>query len=175
MVTLSGVWTFIVILLALALGIVLIYLGFAAIGFALSLPFLIAGAILGLLAAAIGILLGIFKEIVFVVGQRLRLIFVFKAASHSQSRNKKTGHQTYQEDNRQDKQHVQRSQQSSFDPYNILQVAPGANLVAIKTAYHQQMTRYHPDKVAHLGEELQALAEEKAKMIQRAYSALSSH
>jgi len=32
--------------------------------------------------------------------------------------------------------------------------------------------KYHPDKVAHLGEELQKLAHEKSQEIQRAYQQL---
>jgi DnaJ like chaperone protein len=34
------------------------------------------------------------------------------------------------------------------------------------------MMEYHPDKVAHLGEELQKLAHEKSQEIQRAYQQL---
>jgi DnaJ-domain-containing protein 1 len=35
------------------------------------------------------------------------------------------------------------------------------------------MTEYHPDKVAHLGEELQELAHQKVLQIQRAYHQLT--
>jgi preprotein translocase subunit Sec63 len=35
-----------------------------------------------------------------------------------------------------------------------------------------RMKEYHPDKVAHLGDELQVLAHEKSQEIQRAYRQL---
>ncbi len=43
----------------------------------------------------------------------------------------------------------------------------------IQTAYKARMNEYHPDKVAHLGEDLQKLAHRKALEIQRAYQQLS--
>ena len=42
----------------------------------------------------------------------------------------------------------------------------------IRAAYHREMANYHPDKVAHLGAELQELANRKAQAINRAYEEL---
>lgn len=67
------------------------------------------------------------------------------------------------------------SHTSVFDPYQILEVAPGVSSNQIKAAYIKQMAQYHPDKVSHLGKELQAFAEEKAKSIQEAYSMLQNN
>jgi len=58
------------------------------------------------------------------------------------------------------------------DPYEILGLARPARLEEIKRAYRLQASRYHPDKVSHLGEEFQALAKEKFQEIQRAYEQL---
>lgn len=58
------------------------------------------------------------------------------------------------------------------DPYSILEIPPTATIEEIKRAYRQQANRYHPDKVAHLGEEFQALAKEKFQEIQQAYEEL---
>jgi hypothetical protein len=58
-------------------------------------------------------------------------------------------------------------------PYDILGVTPGASKEEIKAAYRDLANRYHPDKVAHLGEELQALAEQRFKDIQDAYQELT--
>jgi DnaJ like chaperone protein len=58
----------------------------------------------------------------------------------------------------------------AWDPYAVLGVAPGASPETIAKAYRDQMLRYHPDRVAHLGEELRALAHRKALEIQRAYA-----
>ena len=56
--------------------------------------------------------------------------------------------------------------------YEILRVRPGATLDAIRTAYRRRLLEYHPDKVATLGMEIQALAEEKTKQINEAYAVL---
>lgn len=39
----------------------------------------------------------------------------------------------------------------------------------IKKRYRELILKYHPDKVQHLGEEFQKIAEEKTKMIHEAY------
>lgn len=59
-----------------------------------------------------------------------------------------------------------------FDPYEVLEVARSASIDEIQTAYRARMKEYHPDKVAHLGRELQKLAHAKAQDIQRAYQEL---
>ncbi len=64
------------------------------------------------------------------------------------------------------------STRKTQDPYDILEVSPGAGLDEIKQAYRRQANRYHPDKVAHLGQELQELAKEKFQEIQWAYEEL---
>ena len=58
------------------------------------------------------------------------------------------------------------------DPYEILGIAPSASREAIQAAYKARMNEYHPDKVAHLGEDLQKLAHRKALEIQQAYQQL---
>ena len=60
----------------------------------------------------------------------------------------------------------------AFDAHDVLGVSPSASHEAIQTAYRARMKEYHPDKVAHLGEELQKLANEKSQDIQRAYRQL---
>ena len=53
-------------------------------------------------------------------------------------------------------------------PYDVLGVTRGASRAEIAHAYREQMKRYHPDRVADLGEELQRLAHRKTIEIQRA-------
>jgi len=57
-------------------------------------------------------------------------------------------------------------------PHDILDVPPGASQEEIKVAFKQLAGKYHPDKVAHLGDEFKVLAEEKFKQIQEAYQKL---
>ena len=62
----------------------------------------------------------------------------------------------------------------SNDPYEVLQISRGASQEEIKTAYKHLAGKYHPDKVLHLGEEFQSLAEERFKEIQTAYQKLTA-
>ena len=62
-----------------------------------------------------------------------------------------------------------------FDPYAVLGVAPSADRTEVRKAYRRLMAQYHPDKVAHLGTELQEVAHRKSREIARAYQMLSSH
>ncbi|MFH0907618.1 MAG: DnaJ domain-containing protein [bacterium] len=61
---------------------------------------------------------------------------------------------------------------SAFDAYEVLGVSPSASKETIHAAYKARMQEYHPDKVAHLGKELQELAHRKAQDIQRAHEEL---
>jgi hypothetical protein len=58
---------------------------------------------------------------------------------------------------------------SSSDPFSILGVPRGASSVEIRNAYHREISKYHPDKVAHLGDELQEVAKRRAQAINQAY------
>lgn len=54
-------------------------------------------------------------------------------------------------------------------PYTILEVDRNATPEEIKKAYRRLVNKYHPDKVAHLGEEFKKLAEKRFKEVQEAY------
>jgi len=58
--------------------------------------------------------------------------------------------------------------------HDILGVPEEAPMSDIVSAYHRQIDLYHPDKVAHLGPELKAVAENKTKAIQAAYDYICS-
>ena len=74
-----------------------------------------------------------------------------------------------------DETHRKETQQSHhvFDPYQTLGIARSSSQETIRSAYRSRMSEYHPDKVAHLGEELQELAHQKALEIQKAYRQLT--
>lgn len=59
------------------------------------------------------------------------------------------------------------------DPYTVLGVDRNASAAEIRQAYRRLAAQYHPDKVAHLGPELQELAERRFKEIQKAYQELT--
>jgi DnaJ like chaperone protein len=56
-----------------------------------------------------------------------------------------------------------------YSAYNILETTPDANDDELKKAYRKMATKYHPDKVSHLGEEFQKAAKEKFQEVQAAY------
>jgi len=54
--------------------------------------------------------------------------------------------------------------------YKILELSKNATNNEVKKAYRKMATKFHPDKVHHLGEEFQKMAEEKFKTLNDAYT-----
>jgi len=59
--------------------------------------------------------------------------------------------------------------QETTGTYTILEVDPSATNDQVKRAYRKMAAKFHPDKVAHLGDEFGKLAEEKFKAVNDAY------
>ena len=77
------------------------------------------------------------------------------------------------------KEETQNNQQNDTDynktgktPREILDVSENATKEEIQAAYKKKVKQYHPDKVSHLGEDLQKVANEKFIEIQNAYDSL---
>ena len=56
--------------------------------------------------------------------------------------------------------------------FRVLEISPNASNDEIKKAYRKMANKYHPDKVSHLGKEMQKMAEEKFKAVNDAYQRL---
>ena len=54
--------------------------------------------------------------------------------------------------------------------YKILEIGTEASDIEVKKAYRKMAAKFHPDKVHHLGEEFQKMAEEKFKTLNDAYT-----
>ena len=65
------------------------------------------------------------------------------------------------------------SAERESDPYALFKLSPGASQEDIDARYKELAKDYHPDRVAHLGEDLRKVAHEKMIEIQRAYNTLS--
>ncbi len=53
--------------------------------------------------------------------------------------------------------------------YNILEITHDATDEEVKKAYRKMAVKYHPDKVSHLGEDIQHAAKEKFQQLNAAY------
>ncbi len=58
------------------------------------------------------------------------------------------------------------------DPYRVLGIEKGASAEDIKRAYRKLASKYHPDKVHHLGPEFAEIAEKRFREIQNSYEEL---
>lgn len=56
--------------------------------------------------------------------------------------------------------------------YKVLEIDPNATDEDIKKAYRKMAIKFHPDKVAHLGDEYQTQAKEKFQKVNQAYEKL---
>jgi len=56
--------------------------------------------------------------------------------------------------------------------YEVLEIGPDATDEEVKKAYRRMAVKFHPDKVASLGEEVQKAASEKFKKVQEAYETI---
>jgi DnaJ like chaperone protein len=101
--------------------------------------------------------------------------FFFRRVGASRERTEEEnlgGSENARQDSRQQKADTTDGAEAAQDPYRVLELQPGASQAEIRAAYRRLAARYHPDKVAHLGQEFQKLAEIKFKAIQAAYNML---
>jgi len=56
--------------------------------------------------------------------------------------------------------------------YKILEITPESTDQELKKAYRKIASKYHPDKVTHLGDDFKNLAEEKFKAVNNAYQSI---
>ncbi len=58
--------------------------------------------------------------------------------------------------------------------YKVLQITPDATEDEIKKAYREMAKKYHPDRVANLGEDIRKAAEEKFRKVNDAYESIKN-
>ena len=92
-----------------------------------------------------------------------------RAEADGEKRRKEETSRKQQEEKR--RRHEEEARRT-FDPYVVLGVPRLAGQDEIKRAYREMMTKYHPDKVSHLGSEFREMARVRAEAINRAYEML---
>ena len=72
----------------------------------------------------------------------------------------------------QDQMRGQDAEMTPGEARSVLGVSETATREELRAAFHEQMKKYHPDRVHDLGEEFRQIAEQKSKLINRAYEIL---
>jgi DnaJ like chaperone protein len=62
----------------------------------------------------------------------------------------------------------------NYHNYQILEITPDASDDEVKKAYHKMAVKYHPDKVSHLGPDIQKSAKEKFQELNAAYNGIKN-
>lgn len=70
---------------------------------------------------------------------------------------------------------VARGAVNILDPYTVLGVTKQSTTKQIREAWISLVALYHPDKVRHLGPELQDFATKKTQELNTAYAAIKGH
>ena len=105
-----------------------------------------------------------------ILGLLVRFFYKYKQRVQAYRQYAGQQEQASAEDRRQQQSgHRREAPDSPQNPYRVLGVERNATLEEIKKAYRELANRYHPDKVAHLGDEFKAMAENRFKEIQQAY------
>lgn len=66
-------------------------------------------------------------------------------------------------------------QDTDESAYKVLEVDKDASDDEVKKAYRKMAMKYHPDKVSHLGEDVQKAAKEKFQALQKAYDQIKKN
>jgi hypothetical protein len=90
--------------------------------------------------------------------------------SSSGTFNEKSSSNNYESSKKEEYEEIKYDENSVEYFYSILNINRNSTIEDIKKAYKEEIRKYHPDKVEHLGNEFKEIAEKKAKDINKAYN-----
>jgi len=96
----------------------------------------------------------------------------YKEYTHAENSQKKDNNKSKQSDSFKNEKTYSRESKLKDDTnyYSLLNINSNSTIEEIKVAYKNEIKKYHPDKVEHLGDEFKKLAEQKTKEINEAYN-----
>ena len=90
--------------------------------------------------------------------------------SSSRMFNEKSSSNDYENSKKEEYEEIKYDENSEEYYYSMLNINTNSSIEDIKRVYKEEIRKYHPDKVEHLGDEFKEIAEKKTKDINRAYS-----
>lgn len=113
--------------------------------------------------------LGIGILIIIGVASSLKVTSHINSNSGSQNFNKDSSSKE-KEDSQKEFEEIKYDENTEEYFYSILNINRNSSVDEIKKAYKEEIRKYHPDKVEHLGDEFKEIAEKKTKDINKAYN-----
>lgn len=113
--------------------------------------------------------LGIGILIIIGVASSLKVTPNITSNSNSQNFNKESS-SNKKEDSQKEFEEIKYDENTEEYFYSILNINRNSSVDEIKKAYKEEIRKYHPDKVEHLGNEFKEIAEKKSKDINKAYN-----
>src|SRR5690606_28835178 len=112
---------------------------------------------------------GIGILIIIGVASSLKVTPNITSNSNSQNYNKESS-SNEKEDSQKEFEEIKYDENTEEYFYSILNINRNSSVDEIKKAYKEEIRKYHPDKVEHLGNEFKEIAEKKSKDINKAYN-----
>lgn len=113
--------------------------------------------------------LGIGILIIIGVVSSLKVTPNINSNSDSQNFNQESSSKS-KEDSQKEFEEIKYDENTEEYFYSILNINRNSTIEDIKKAYKEEIRKYHPDKVEHLGNEFKEIAEKKSKDINKAYN-----
>lgn len=114
--------------------------------------------------------IGIIIVVGFISSLKVQPVTESQQFSSSGNFNEKSSSNNYENSKKEEYEEIKYNENSVEYFYLILNINSNSSVDDIKKAYKEEIRKYHPDKVEHLGNEFKEIAERKTKDINKAYN-----